>query len=205
MPHSNASLFWTILTAISASAVSLAVVAWLVRSIITHWLSKDIEVFKATLQHAKNSEIEKLRAELGRMTLEHQVKFSQLHTKVFDTIAHLYKLIAKTQRAMASFLTPVVTASTPPERERGQAAVDSWHALVIFFREHEIYFDKETCAMMEHYLQELKKLHIDFQNKQFAHSHVMEWNRIWEELTGNVQSLKQKLADNFRGKIGIEG
>ena len=223
----ESSFWWLALVAISSSGIAVGAVAYLIKTLLSQWLTKEMqehsaglqretesyktglqkeaEQFRTQLQHEKDQAIEKLRAELNQMALEHQVKFSQLHTKVFATIAHLYRLIAKTQRTMASFLTPVVPAGTPPEIERGRAAIDSWHTLVMFFREHEIYFDKETCAMVEQYLQELKKLHIDFQHKQFAHSHVMEWNRIWEKLTGDVQSLKQKLADNFRGKIGIEG
>lgn len=223
---SESSFWWLALVAISSSGIAIGAVAYLIKTLLSQWLNKEMqehsaglqretesykaklqkeaEQFRVQLQHEKGQEIERLRADLNQMALEHQVKFSQLHAKVFATIARLYKLIAKTQRAMTNFLTPVVTAGIPSEMERGEAAVDSWHRLVIFFREHEIYFDKETCAMMEQYLQELKKLHIDFQNKRYAHSHVMEWNRIWEKLTGEVNTLKQRLADNFRKKIGIE-
>ena len=205
MPQSNGSMFWTILTTVSASAVSLVAVAWLVRSIVTHWLSKDIESFKTAMQHANVREIEKLRADLNHLALEHQVKFSQLHAKVFETIAHLYKLIAQTQRTMAVYLVPLVLAGAPSEVERGNAAADSWEKLAVFFHEHEIYFDKETCGMINQYLEKLRKLHIEFQHRQHStKGQTMEWGRIWDELTGEVDVVKKRLADNFRSKIGIE-
>lgn len=61
-----------------------------------HFLDKDIEIFKNKMRHEKNIEVEKLRAELNKFALEHQVKFNQLHIKVFVTIARLYRLIVAT-------------------------------------------------------------------------------------------------------------
>ena len=227
MPQSNASsLWWLVLTAISSSSVAIGAVAWLIRRLLGQWLDKEMqehtsalekdterfkvelgkeaEQFRQRLQHEKDLEIEKLRAELGRVTMEHQVRFNQLHTKRFAVIVRLYKLITHTQRTMADYFAPFVPAGSPPEAERGKIAAEAWRKLNIFFRDYEIFFDKETCRVMNQYLNELRKLHIDFQNKQYAQSHVAHWNGIWDTLNKEVIELKRALADSFRKKIGVE-
>lgn len=204
MSQSDASIVCTILAAISASAVSLAIVAWLVRSIINHWLSKDIEVFKATLQHEKNTEIEKLRSDLGRMALEHEVKFNQLHNKVFVIIARLYKLIVLTQRTMKGYFEPLDPRIAPSEDERFTVAFTAWSNLNTFFMDHEIYFDKHTCEALQNYLLELRLLFVDFQAKKYATNNKPGWEQLWANLNTNADNLKRNLEDVFRKKIGVE-
>jgi hypothetical protein len=53
----------TIVAAIGGSAVLVAVLGWLARSIIVHLLSKDIEVFKTNLQVESQRELAHLKAE----------------------------------------------------------------------------------------------------------------------------------------------
>ena len=225
MHPNESSLWWLVLEAISASAISIAAVAWLIQRLLSQWLAreqtehaaglqresdrfktdleKEAERFRTGLEHENNTEIEKLRADLGRLSLEHQTRFDTLHSKQFEVIVELYKLIVRTQRTMGSYLAPFVPTGSKPEVERGKEAAEAWNVLSTFFNENEIYLDAETCVTMHTYLDELKKLHFDFQQKGYSLSFVAQWNVIWDKLNGNIVALKNTLADAFRKKIGV--
>ncbi len=74
-------MFQQILIALGGSAVLLGVVAFLVRSIIKHFLSKDIEAYKS-----------ELRLQTEKSIVEHTSKFRNVYTKQAEIIAQLYKL-----------------------------------------------------------------------------------------------------------------
>jgi hypothetical protein len=195
----------TILTALGASALALAVIGWLVRSIITHWLSKDIEQFKTTIKYEKDIEIERLRVELSKMAAEHQIRFQQLHTKVFATIARLYRLIATTQMEMGAYFSISTEAGGLTEEQRGRKAMEAWNTLNSFFRAHEIYFDKGTCKAVNEYLGEFYGMVIDFQSRKIEKGKYIEkWKKVWDKLNNDMETLKRGLEDSFRAQIGVK-
>ncbi len=59
----------TILTAILATGVGAGILAYLIRTLITHWLDKDIESYKARLAAEHAQELERHKAELARSSL----------------------------------------------------------------------------------------------------------------------------------------
>lgn len=187
------------------SGLLIASISWLSREIIRQWLDKSTEEFRQKLQREKEVEAEKLRAELQRITMEHQIRFQQLHITQFEVIARIYKLIAKTQAAMHEYFQPFVPVGAPPELERGKAAVLAWVVLKNYFEEHEIYFNEDTASNIKKYIEGLRGLALKFQYKNYAtEGSVSEWQTIWEGLNKNILPLKKKLAVIFRQKIGVE-
>lgn len=63
-----------IITSVLGSGILIGAVAWVVRSLMLHLLSKDLESFKGQLQLA---------------AFEHQVRFSQLHERRASILAEL--------------------------------------------------------------------------------------------------------------------
>jgi hypothetical protein len=60
----SVSEFNVLLTALGANALVLGVLGYLFKSIITHFLNKDVETFKSTLQSDVTQQVEKYRSEL---------------------------------------------------------------------------------------------------------------------------------------------
>ena len=57
--------FQIIISSIGGSAVLFGALAWLVKSIITYYLSKDIDKFKANLQLEAQKELAQIQSTLG--------------------------------------------------------------------------------------------------------------------------------------------
>ena len=78
-----------LMTVGGGTGISFAV-AYLLKSIINHGLTRDIETFKARLQADATAEAEKLKHSLEKIAVEHQVRFASLHTTRAEVIAEIY-------------------------------------------------------------------------------------------------------------------
>ena len=93
---------WTeVLKFVGGIAVLLAVVAWLIRSLIRHLLSKDIERYKFDLKREADKELALIKAALNIEALTYQIRFSKLHDRRADIIERLYKKIVALETAAA--------------------------------------------------------------------------------------------------------
>ena len=72
----------------------LAAVAWLIRSILKHFLEKDIEIYKQSL-----------KAEYDKALIEHDTMFRNLHAKRADVIAQLYSQFVEIRGCLNSINT----------------------------------------------------------------------------------------------------
>lgn len=71
------------------NVVLLSAVAWFTKSVITHYLSKDIENHKLALKAASEKSL-----------IEHDTVFRSLHSKRADTIAHLHVLFVEVGKSL---------------------------------------------------------------------------------------------------------
>ena len=76
---------------VGGSAVLLAAVAWLIRSLISHQLLKDIEKYKFNLKREGDKELEAIKSSLNIEALTHQIRYSKLHDHRTSLIEQLYK------------------------------------------------------------------------------------------------------------------
>lgn len=91
-----------------------------------------------------------------------------------------------------------------PEKYR-QDAEEALGSLKMFFRIHEIYFDKKICEAISDYIRELQLLFVDFRVKQLVpKNNIQEWEKVWENINNNINMLKSDMEDSFRKKIGVE-
>ncbi len=82
-----------IVTTLGGSALLLAAVAWLVRSIIGQYLSKDLSRFKTELQSQRDKEIEAFKAELQLKNEKNSFRFNTLHVQRAEILAKLYAML----------------------------------------------------------------------------------------------------------------
>ena len=80
----------TALAIVGGSAGLLAVIAWLIKAVISRALVLQTETFKTKLKAEADIEIEKLKNALQMTAVEHQVRFASLHEKRAEVIAELY-------------------------------------------------------------------------------------------------------------------
>jgi hypothetical protein len=139
-----------ILLALGGNATLLLVLAFLSRSLLQTWLTKDIKKFETDLKGKADSELERLKAELkaegdvsieqlkGRLQLaatEHEVRFSNLHQKRAEVIADLYQRLVKVSLAGERFVYQLSLSN-----EEYLETLDRIQEFATFYETNRIYF-----------------------------------------------------------------
>lgn len=94
-----------ILATTAIQAALLAALAFLARSIVLHWLGKDVENFKTTVNANAQRMIEEFKAQLAKTAHEHQVRFESLHSKRAGAIEVLYEKVVRARDCMERLVT----------------------------------------------------------------------------------------------------
>jgi hypothetical protein len=82
---------------------ALVVFGFLGRSALNQYLGRRLENHKAELSAAASNEIEKLKAELRKITSEHEIVFSKLHAERAEILKSLYQQALRAATAARSF------------------------------------------------------------------------------------------------------
>ena len=94
---------------LGGTTLFLAVVGWLIRSLIYHRLSKDIENFKTELQHQSKINIQQVAI---------------LHTKRAEVIAELYRLLVEFVGAAESYTSLLEWKDEPNKDDKAETLGD---------------------------------------------------------------------------------
>jgi hypothetical protein len=189
-----------ILTALGGSAVLLAAVAWLTKSIITHYLSKDVEAYKATL-----------RSETEKALLEHDAIFRGLHSCRAEIIAELYSKLAVAVSATANFLSLVEWGGEPDKTKKYKAAMEKIVDFFMYFDRRRIFLNEELCKQIDDFVDKIRNPAIDFSmyldEPQFDPPTSREKSKAlisaWKSVETNVPKARKSLEEEFRKLLGV--
>src|SRR5215831_2177738 len=88
------------------TVVAFAAVAWLARSIITHWLSKDVETYKNQLKAEANVALERVRSDLQIMAARRNIEYSRIHEKRLEIISELSNKLNAFYQHVNAYVSP---------------------------------------------------------------------------------------------------
>ena len=137
------------MTAIAGSAVLFGAVAWLARSIIIHFPSKDLENFKLNLQRESQQELLRLQSSLQLFEFEHQVRFSRLHERRAEIISEIYRKVVELYRTAFTFVTYYQGCAKPNKEELLSRLWKAADEFKDYFESHRIYFTQDTCSIID--------------------------------------------------------
>ena len=203
--------FKEIITAIGGSAVLFAAMAWLTRSVIIHFLSRDLEKFKLKLQEESQLELIRLQSSLQLVEFEHQIRFSKLHERRAEIIADLYSKAVELHRRASTFVRLYQSLDEDKNKENTK---DLWKAADEFrnyFDKHRIYFNKDTCTTIDSFNEALSQassnLIFFIQNApplNLTTDQIWdEWNKSMTLIEDNVPKMKESLEKSFREILGV--
>ena len=201
------TLDWqSLITQIGTSAAALAVLGFLSRSIVLHWLSKDIAGHKDRLDRQAATELEQLRNTLSKEAHEHNVTFARLHERRAEVIAETYGRLDALHLAFRRWVAltkPANTTMAESAAETGQA----FQRLGDYYYPHSIWLDRATCDAINEIVDHLHSAFIDLtmdldqrgwprdrEAMKAAHSAI---NRA-------VPAARALLEQRFRALLGVE-
>lgn len=190
----------TVLAAVLASTAAVAVVAFLGRSLVRHWLDKDIDKFRI-----------ELTANLKRAATEHQVSFTRLHEKRTYVIATIYAELERLHASLREWGTigsilPDKAAAALTFRAPVTAARDK---LVAFYYPRAIWLERDMCDRLNQIIDTLNTLVgiLDLEAKGIPITFQGEGSveQLKAELLQHVGDARAELEIIFRRTLGMAG
>jgi hypothetical protein len=199
-----------ILTRLGEFGILVAAITWLAKKIITHQLSKDMEVFKAQLQKESQREIESLKSTLQQNAYEHQIRFSRMHEKRANVIEETYANLVDFSNQAAIFVNFYQSSDDAQKKDYCQRWGTAADKLRSHFNRHKIYFDKSMCEKIEEFTAKLYKatalLAVLTEKGDIRINSQDEWDE-WEKsmdmLDNDVPPIKAALEQSFRELLGV--
>jgi len=193
----------TILTTVLASSASAGVVVFLSKSLLKLWLDK---------------EVEKLRAQLAQVAVEHEVRFKRMHEKrtwVIATIfAHLERLHASVRQwsqrqALISIDSEVARKAAGTATAFAADARAAMEKLEAFYYPRSIWLERDLCDQLNNVISTLGILLTMVEGEaigvklQFGGKDSPA--EVAAKLLEIVATARTALEEKFRGILGIGG
>ena len=198
----------SVLLAFGGNAILIAALAWLARSVLQHWLTKDVETFKAALLQQYAVENERLRHDLQTRAIEHQVSFSKLHERRAEVVAETYAKLVEAFWAMQSFTSIVEWQGEPTKLEKYQGAMDKSADYFRYFDKNRIFLPADLCSKLDEFMRGLRSEAVNFgvwvqteassKSGKFGSEKFEAWQKAWKYFENEAPQARQLLEEELR-------
>lgn len=137
--------------AFGGTAAAVGVLALLARSLLRHWLDKDVDRYRL-----------KLDAELRQQALEHEVRFRRVDQKVAQALGDTYVLLQDHLADLKYYVQPFDDDTDPSRDERQKKAEASLQALRDHLVRARLYLPPDLYDDTRGLAGELRKIIRDF-------------------------------------------
>jgi len=199
-----------IISFLGGSALLLFAVAWLIRTLVSQFLAKDLENYKTKLQFESQIELTKFKSEIEKSAFEHQIIFSKLHDKHAEIIAELYSKIVNLHKATNLFVKMLLAVTEEQRKENLEklwTAVDDFRE---YFDKNKIFFKDKTCQKVEQLNDSMSEpvsklvMHLEMSAQNNDVEPVFNaWEKAEQQIEEIVSVIKKDLEDEFREILGV--
>lgn len=204
----------TVFQNIGIFGVGTGILAILIKSLVSASLNKDLETYKSNL----NKELEAFRGNLQIATIEHQVRFTKLHSERAEVIKKLYQKLALLDTAIHSVLKRFQKVGEADLEDKVREYSKLHNELNEFFLLNRIFFDDNVCKVIDNLLFLSRDTYIDIttypidptsaEYKYGPRELLSERHEYWEKARAvfekDIKNLKEQLETQFREMLGVK-
>jgi hypothetical protein len=133
-----------ILGSIAANALVLGILGYLLKSILSHWLDKDISKFKLEIEENANKVIASYQSELEKERIRLQISYGGIFEKQANAILELFTLAVEFEKSVQS----ATHVADNKSQAYGQF-IECWRNLVGFYEVHKILMPESIEEIFE--------------------------------------------------------
>lgn len=159
-------MYEEILKILGGATILVAIVGWLIRSLIVHLLSKDVETFKLQLSAANDLELEKLRSELSKQLIEHEVKFRRLDEKIAEHLTIIYQRQLAVYEGVSSYIKLIESGDEPSKDEKLERLVSANNEFNDYFYPNRVYVAPKLFTKIKSLADSLSDIANEFTQKR---------------------------------------
>jgi predicted metal-dependent phosphoesterase TrpH len=195
-----------------SGGVLLGAAAWLIRTVLTHKLTRDADAFRIQLKADADMEIERLKNSLQMVAAEHQVRFSKLHEKRAEVIAELYKRLEDVHWHGRMFVLTSENNPTPAQQEEFDKTAQQVFDLTLFVEQHRIYLPESVCVLLDKFVGDVRGNvyaagifgRIKYPNDQTLRQSQDAFTKAYEEFEKDIPEARRAVEIAFRKILGGE-
>jgi hypothetical protein len=189
---------------VASIGIGAGLLVWLLRSLVSQLLSRDLERYKVELNATHDAQIARLRADLNAAAFEHETRFARLHEERARVVAGLYQRLAKTNAMFSQFMQPLQIGGEQQHKKLHQEAAQCANDFIDFFNENRIYLHEDVTNAIDDLISELRRAWAEFT----AHSgrpypDPREWMSAWKKVTDDIPPLRRRIESEFRQLLGV--
>ncbi len=207
--------FWQI---VLMTAVVVAAVAWVAKSLGTTLinrsaeshriaLQRDIAGYRAQLRSASESELAHLRTVLETAVTEQGLHVSVAHGKQAEVIAELFAGLERLHLALHHFVA-LIKPEEADMKELADLAWESYSELQAYYYEHAIWLERDICDAMNTVLGIVYDCFVDMTADVDEAGHPRDhevMKGVLAQVNTEVPRARAELVRKFRAVLGIEG
>ena len=197
----------TILATILATVASAVVLAYLSRTLLSHWLDKDLAAYKANLSAAHSRELEQHKASLSHASTERQGRFTRLHDRRARIIARVYGKLDQVHLAVREWTRTLRAGQRRDLSKLRDSALSARNDFLEYYSRNTIWLDRSICEAISDIISQLDQpaydLMVDVDDKGFPNDRKA-WLAASEKLTKDIPKARQAIAGRFRAILGVE-
>ncbi len=183
--------------------VIVSALSWLIKSVIVHYLNKDVENYKSQLSVIATKEIEKLKSQLQILNKEREFRFIKLHEKRAEIISELYLKIYAADVSVGAFELRYEDGDDITEFEEIiQESYDACSAALTYFKKHRLFLSKGLANKIYDILTTLE---LTSRSLKYPDSLRSPTLRNYREQKPHIASVMEGLEKEFRVLLGSEG
>jgi hypothetical protein len=121
-----------IIKTVVENTLALAILAFLCKSIIKHWLDKDVKGFKNKIELEAKQTLSQYQSELEKERIRLQIQYGGIFEKQAEVILEFYKLIVVFQKAIND-------AMFRSDHDKSyEDFLEKWRELIKYYDDHQI-------------------------------------------------------------------
>jgi hypothetical protein len=198
----------SIVAALGANGLVLAALTYLIKTIISQRLNKELLEFKQTVESATQREIESYKANLEKERLRLQISYGGIFEKQAETVLSLYKNILLLEQAGSE---AVHTGGSITERK--QNFYQAWSEIKRSYNEQRILLSEDIDLMVKHFMESMYRSVFAVANveaRDFSRVPEDEFNKLtarqdkaFEIIETELPALREKLIEKMRHLFGV--
>lgn len=197
---------------VGGSAAILLAAAWMLRTALNSWLTKDVKRFELNLQAASDREIESLKHSFALIAKEHEVRFSKMHQRRAEVIEELYKKLTLLNLHGEQFSLTSENNRTDYQAERFTQMQEEFREVFLYAEQHRIFLPEKVCALVDKHLVQLRKTvwaaaifgRIEYPNEHTTQQSNQAFTKVYKDFETDIPAARSLLEAEFRGMLGAE-
>lgn len=178
-------------------------------------------VFQKVIDERAAKRLEEFKANLQLTTVEHETRFSRLHTDRAKVIAEFYKRLSKVERSLSlsaqgihlhADLEQPWEKAVDESRKSFENTLDNVSQFEEYFQENRIFLSNPLCEKIEFLLQEIFAALSDLEgsfaptppNTQGPGPAILSLWQATKKVEVTIPSIKRDIEKEFKNILGVE-